>query len=180
MKGVGARRPSRVTGIGHDLEFSRSGAVVALSAHNRLVAGSIPASATNHPGIISMLGSQSVFAALTDPLVTRSTARETKPQRLPGVPIEPPSRCNHAGVLPGVGGWETSRCSTRGLFFNGGRVVRAPILTLALRAQLAGDALREVSQRHPGVGALHAPEVAWSEPACLRSRTTEKLAENRT
>ncbi len=180
MKGVGARRPSRVTGIGHDLEFSRSGAVVALSAHNRLVAGSIPASATNHPGIIALPGSQSVLAALL-PSPECSTARAATPHGRSGtLPIQNPGRDSLSVIRPAVNARQTSRCFERGLFFNGGRVVRAPILTLALRAQLAGDALREVSQRHPGVGALHAPEVAWSEPACLRSRTTEKLAENRT
>ncbi len=94
MTGVGLRRPSRVVGIDHD----------------------------SHPGLIGVPGSQSILAALPVPLDTRSPARETLPQpRLPGHPIEPPSRCNHAGVLPRVGDWETSRCFERGTFYQGSR-----------------------------------------------------------
>lgn len=127
MTGVGLRRPSRVTG-GHEL----------------------------HPGIVSIPGSQSTLAALPDPLDTRSPARETKPQGLPGTL---PNCFAGSDLLTahfsGVSFRPTSRCFERGLFFNGGRVVRAPIPTLALRHEPGIQALREVSQRHPCVGALH-------------------------
>jgi len=128
-----------------------------------------------HPGIVAWPGSISTLAALSASLDTRSTARETLPQpRLPGDPIRNPSIS--LSFLPC---WETCGrahgCAR--LSIRDGQIAREN-LALTLRHEPGSQALREVPKRLPVVGLSHAPEVAWSEPACLRSRTTEKLAEN--
>jgi hypothetical protein len=93
MTGVGLRRPSRVVGIDHD----------------------------SHPGLIGFPGSQSILAALPDPLDLRSPAREAEPQPcLPGCPIREPGRDSLSVCFSAVSARQTPRCFERGLFLNGG------------------------------------------------------------
>ena len=79
-----------------------------------------------HPGMVSLPGSSSVLAALSDSLDTRGIARETPPTlRLPGNPIPTPGRDLHNGFIPVVSARQTPRCSTRGSFIREGCVIRA-------------------------------------------------------
>lgn len=110
-----------------------------------------------HPGLVSMPGSISVFAALPQPLL-RSTARETLPQpRLPGDFIANPGRDFHNGFLPVVSARQTPRCSTRGLFFKEGRVIRARNLFANESPVLGGlnDCARDSAEGLPCVVGLH-------------------------
>ena len=89
MTGVGLRRPSRVVGIDHD----------------------------SHPGLVAIFGSQSILAALPAPLDTRSPARETKPQGLPGtLPNSFAGSDLLSARISAVSFRPTSRCFERGTF----------------------------------------------------------------
>lgn len=130
-----------------------------------------------HPGIVAWPGCISTFAALSASLDTRSTARETPPTlRLPGNPIEPPSRCIHAGFLPGVGDWETPRCSMRGLFVSEGRVFRARNLFANESPVLGGlnDCARDSADVLPRVGLhAHSMEIAHGK---VRAEDNSKIS----
>ena len=139
MNGVGARRPSRVAGIGHDL----------------------------HPGIVSMPGSVSVLAAVDPPRPNGSHARETNPNSLPGTLPNCFAGSDLLNARFSVVSFRpTSRCFERGLLIQHGTGFASRIgqFRISLRSELGGESAQDCAQplgsiAPLGCGVRHAQHV---------------------